>query len=823
MRKNGLKTACISILATLVSASAMISFTQKPNVGKADGLQTERSAVLDETTSLLSPDSYEEYLSLQSPADVAVTDDYIAVADGNLIYLYDKTNETYRKYAHSVNTESALNSVTKMQFGEDNRLYFRDASSFLYYVNADGLTEENEPQPINTGVPCYTFSLYGEYIYFSNAQSPLSRTSINEPKVSTAEILVPSLHSTPQIAFWNGELYYTNGGTYLHKLNPEDPKNSSTPVAIFKNEVFSMQIVDGVFACSVKDADGTDGNKVKYNYYAYGLNELSSSERPESATLVEYVTPLAFYDGYYGALCAFDKFVYAVEGSSIRQYSIQTSAFTDYEISNVSDSLHRINNGEETLLCGDVLYIADNGNRRISVYDVKRKHFGTPIATEIAPRYLAGDENTLLAANATQAVLYDLTPERYGETLAVFNNFHDGVVGATNVYGKYYFATESNYYYMAQTTETGWQLTETKKTSTNYAKLLTSDAYGHLYVASNNSLARVYRFTESEFLDGVGSGTELENVRLPAQTKKFLVDYDGNVYALADGKIQKANESEPYALNTPLVYSETATIASFAFGIEENETYVLYEENYAARTTLLNLPTVKNIPVNGLDAEIFDDSAATVEIVKISLSAMLIDFNLSALNEADVFPYLNYSRQTAPQRALKIAATKNGKHNVLVFYDKVKRDYRACLALVNDCTPLSDEEKKAVCKSYDVAQTGYLSNDIPVYKFPHLSGLPTVIELPRNTKISVLGEVNELDHSYYYVEYKDDTGVTHKGYIPQPYVIDFDPTPPQPETEIYGAKESDKDSAWQLAFLLLGGAAILLLTDVLIFRLIRKK
>ena len=117
----------------------------------------------------------------------------------------------------------------------------------------------------------------------------------------------------------------------------------------------------------------------------------------------------------------------------------------------------------------------------------------------------------------------------------------------------------------------------------------------------------------------------------------------------------------------------------------------------------------------------------------------------------------------------------------------------------------------------------YTSNEVPVYKFPHLSILPTVTTLARNTKISVLGEMNNLDYSYYLVQYTDDENLTHTGYVPKAYLIEFDPTPPTPETETYGEKNADKDGIWRLAFLLLGGAAVLILTDVLIFRAMRPK
>ena len=117
----------------------------------------------------------------------------------------------------------------------------------------------------------------------------------------------------------------------------------------------------------------------------------------------------------------------------------------------------------------------------------------------------------------------------------------------------------------------------------------------------------------------------------------------------------------------------------------------------------------------------------------------------------------------------------------------------------------------------------YTSNQIPVYKFPHLSGLPTVTTLARNTKIETLGEINNLDYSYYLVRYTDEQNVSHTGYVPKAFVLEFNPTPSTPETETYGATESDNDATRKLVALLLGSAAILILTDVLIFRAMRKK
>ncbi len=804
MRKIAKKTALFLSLTALVSTAAAFGFAQK-----ADHAQTAvaqmATAFAQEETALVLPETYQQYLSLSNPMDVAVCNDYMAIADDNKIHVYDVLDDTYRTYEHTLNQADPLkNNVLELQFYEDNGLYFLDGT-YLYLLNPETLQisnvslTENDPK-----FPCDSFLIVDDVLYYTDAKTPasVSYISLNGTRAGTLD----TVPDQPIIAFWNGELYYTFAGKILYKVDPQT--ESKDLVAYFDDKLVSMQIQNDVFACSTSAGD----------FYAYNLTELAATENANN------VTPLAHYQGNYAALAPFGEYVYAVKGNSVCRYSLETSAFTDFEICETSDSEHRINGATETLLAGDRLYIADNGNSRITVYNTLTNDFAQPIPVDFSPTYLASDQTTLLAADGARATLYALENENYGAPIASFDSFNGTLVGAVNVYGSYYFATDANYYYVASKTtdESGgetWTLQENKKASTRYAKLLASDAYGYLYVASGSG---VYRFTEESFLSATTEGEPL-GVTLPANTEKILIDYDGGVYALANGTLQKATEATPYPLNEPLVYSDSATVQSFTFSIEDNVTYVLYKENYLVKTSLLNLPTVKNIPVNGVDVGIFDGTPAEVEIVRIRNRSMLIDFNLSALPSADVFPYLNYSRSEPAFTALKIGETANGKHAILVFFDEQTNAYRACLVLTGDCLALTAEEKASHYKTYDAAKTMYVSNDISVYKFPHLSGLPTVTELVRNTAITVVGEINDLDYSYYLVRYTDDEGVTHTGYVPKAYAIGFDPTPPTPETNVYGAKTSSKDDVRRLAFLVLGGAAILLLTDVLIFRALRKK
>ena len=68
--------------------------------------------------SLFLPGSYEEYLPLEYPTDAAMSEGYIAVADGNTLYLFDREKGAYTAYEHR-------STLSEVQFTEDGNLWMR--------------------------------------------------------------------------------------------------------------------------------------------------------------------------------------------------------------------------------------------------------------------------------------------------------------------------------------------------------------------------------------------------------------------------------------------------------------------------------------------------------------------------------------------------------------------------------------------------------------------------------------------------------------------------------------------------------------------------
>ncbi len=758
-------------------------------------------------TEMIAPSSYEQYLSLSAPTDVAVTKDYTAIADDNVIYVFDREDNLYRQYTHTVNNENTKNTVTKLQFDESDNLYFLDASTYLYILNPKAMRSEEQTTATETGFVCSTFTIHGNWLYFANASGGLtqiSKTPLSDLKVSSATTLLEKLTPTVTLAFYNNELYYTDGGKYLHKVHP-DHKDSHTFIAAFPSEIRSMTVTENTFICITEN-----------DFLAYDLASLEAGKQTDG------ITPVASDNDGYTFLSLYDEYVYVIRNDSVKQYSVMKKQFTDYEICDVSDSLNRLNGANELCLAEDLLLVSDTNNARVSVYDTVENTFQEPITTEISPLFMASDGKTLLLANQTQAILHDLSSENYGGILAEKDNFDGKLVGVTSVYGNYYLVSDTNDYYCLERTteitenEETLQWTRTKKISTRYPKLLTSDAYGNLYVACGNS---VYAYTEQTFLSAEPA-SEAFCESLPTQTNKIAVDYRGNLYALSENAIYKytinSNDwaTENFALDDPTFYCESANAISFVFGIEENATYVLYKENYLLKTEKLQLPTVKTIPVNGADESIFSAESATFTVVKTKPDTLVIQFDITKLEGASVFPYVAFERSKAEKTALKIGEAND--YALLAEFDKESQLYSTYLVRASDCAELPTEEYR---ESYDEERqtTGYLTNSIYLYKFPYLTELLTVCRMSRGTEVVLTGEIDQLDHAYYQVEYVDEDGITRTGYIPKAYVTRVSATQPTNEP-IYGSDEADTDGIWRFVYITLGIAAICILTDFLILR-----
>ncbi len=777
------------ITATLCSALALST---------AAGLFTAFSAVEaraeEVQDTLMLPTSYEEYLSLNAPSDIAVSENFFAVSDGNEVYIYDRAEEKYHTYTHAYNNDPFLNTVAKLQFDEAENLYFLDQRT-LFLLENEKLDEAETASATETDFSCSTFLLEKGVLYFTDIKAGttfLYQTSLVDliPNKRNIQAIVEANLKNAALAYWNDELYFTHKDitTSIYKFNPATASELNfieMRIGELNEDIHSLSVAGGVLAFSTNAKE----------FYAYSL------PRADEDTLLFYEA------GEYTALTAFHEYFYTVDGKTVKQFSQENKAFTDYEISADSSAENRLSGAKEVFLYGDTLFIADNGNERISVYDTKENSFKTPIISTLSPSFMNADNKTLLLASEERAVLYGLSESDYGTELFVFDRFAGKVKGVASVYGSYYIAAEGYIYRVYQTDAGEWTVSETEKTAF-FPDLFTADAYGNLYTVQSNT---VFRFTEEQLLNPDGSGEKKCVLSLPT-VEKIAIDYDQSVYIVSGNFIRKFTDGVTlFDFSAPLVYKTETKLTAFAFGIEKNEAYLLFDGNYLTKTARLQLPTVKNIAVDGVDERIFSEQTTEIEVVKTQKNALYIEFDLTALQGAEVFPYLAYNRSETEKTALKLAETE--KYNLIAVFDEAQNKYFTYLVLKSACVAMGADEYKT---TYESAKTAYLTNAVSLYKFPYLCELLTTVRLERGAEIKLLGEVEKLDHEYYLISFTNANGETKTGYIPQCYATPFDASPAQTEESGYGAAESNTDLVWRTAYLLLGLAAIGILVDFLI-------
>lgn len=748
---------------------------------------------------LISPQTYEEYLSLSSPSSSTVCEGYTAIADGKDIYVYDREENEYYRYTHTEN-------VSKVQFDNWENLYFSDVSAEakLYTLSISALKADESEKITEQLSPCSAFLLEGDTLYYTMViegnttiyQSPLSDLSARKIPV------LSGLQNETRLLCYNDELYYTRQDD-LYKVT----ERGGYFITHFNFLLQSVCVENDLFVCTSADGE----------LYAYDMRELSHQSNAADAHLLFYA------EGDYRSLSAYNEKVYAVHGKGVKEIDTVEKAFTGYEICATSTAAHRIGSAQTCVLAGDTLWIVDEGNERLSAYNTKTGAFEQAIPTDFAVSYIAATETSVLAASSTTAAVYSLQEDSYGTQTALFNDFNS-LTGVCEVYGKYYLIAPTQAFTLTQTTEGAWE--RSSPISVNTAPTgITADVQGNLYILSDKT---VYLYTESELL----SSTATQNKIITAShtIDGLWTDYDGGVYILTQNQVKKYAKTElgkyeqtldVFPTHKAYVYGEdgyTPTLNCLAMGVEENAVYMLCDNGYITCTTAFDLPTVKTIAVNGADQSVFENASAQFEVVSTAQNALFIEFDLQRLQGETYFPYLSYSRKSEQKTALKIGETAN--YFLLAVFNESEASYQNFLVKKSDCSPLSQNEYLTVYPLQE-QKTGYVSSSVSLYKFPYLESslLASATPVARGEAVTVIGEISHLDFDYYQVSYLTANG-TQTGYIPKAFISDFAATPPQTQTGVFGEEVADTDSVRRLTIILLTFAVVCILAD---FLLLRKK
>ncbi|MGN1235255.1 MAG: hypothetical protein ACI4U2_04690, partial [Christensenellaceae bacterium] len=200
----------LSAIAIIVSScSALIGAAKIPSA------QAEGNIVVNASEmSVVLPSTYEQYLALKNPSDIAVHSSYLAVSDNNTIYVYDRAAEQYWEYNHTMNTDTRLNTVACLEFTMEGLLFFTDSSTALYIL--DCVSRE----VYTTRLSCSVFTINEDTMYYATITADnISISEINasvitngDPIQSSAKLLRQFRSSaTPALAYAKEDLYIVIG------------------------------------------------------------------------------------------------------------------------------------------------------------------------------------------------------------------------------------------------------------------------------------------------------------------------------------------------------------------------------------------------------------------------------------------------------------------------------------------------------------------------------------------------------------------------------------------------------------------------------------
>lgn len=708
-------------------------------------------------TQLFLPTSYEQYLDLKSPSDFAVNDDYIAIADGNKIYLYDKSAETqnYLVFSHTSN----VSSLNFYKHADKTYLYFAidiAGDNPIQYIDCTA-TDFAEQTPQQTAInSCSSFIIYGDQVCFANASNSVYLTRMDGLDIvnPTSDDAIDSSQTATSFAVYDQNIYFAKGNTiYIADTTPGSYLTT-------KYSISSFAIIDGT--CYFVSNDNF--------VYKHGTeDEICSS------SLLKY-----FGNGN----------PYLIIDKSVCEYSV-TSGFTGYEIGKYSKSETRLGaNASDLSVYNEKLLIADTENNRVVSYNknasgvygrnkaIATKTENTDSAKTFSPELVCAGETSFLASDGSSLCLYSYD----GEVLAYFasEQFSGKILDCTYSFGTYYFVTIGN--------SNACALSESdrilhKKTLTIAPTSISSDIFGNLYVYSAET---VYRFTAQEFTEN-GSGTLLFT-HAGSGDIQIATDFCGNIY-LADGTTIYRYEYENkiytqkavFTADTlgDFVYNESTDlpVLSFAFGFENGDAFIL-SDGFIVKTDALSVRSLTELDAEGVYGNVFSSPAQSskAKLLTAKAGAVTVGLDLSELSDGvQYLPYHGYERLQSEKTGVVLAETDDG--TIVAFYDQTDRSYSFALVLSGSPAEVIDTGVQT-----SASGTMYTVSEIGLYKYPLMlisagedgANRFESIRVGRSHTVKLLAKISHdaLDTEYYFVSVTEG-GTEYFGFLPVGYLSDY--------------------------------------------------
>ena len=788
--KRALKALIIGLCVLAFAFSGAVTALAQGSAGDAvPASETDGTSARTESLELFLPSSPEQFLPLNSPNDVAISDDYIAVADSRtsgaqtygVIYVFDRENGTYAEYLSTENVRfSSLcfygNILLFVPSGSETYIHYLDCSSAENgsYATATRLTD-TESSPIT----CNSFVANGSSLYYATlvggTVNIYSGTLSATDGTLTAQTDGISLFSqnevsaSPYFSVYNGQVYFSAENT-IHTVSTAASRVFTTTYS-----VYAFAIVADV--CYYSSTDGS--------HYVYKTG--TGATDPQ---LTAFSNVIAVEE--YG-----DQLYFAVAGSeaSVKQVSTADEAYTGWEIAQYSSGARRLGSGAASLsMQGSNLIFADPANSRVLVYDTLAQTYTSVAVDDLGGSFFVctGQED-FLVSNGSTVCLY-----AYGGTRLLsldYSNFDGSVTDAAYSYGAYYLVTDTGATY--RVTENGIDPQSGSLGSGTVPDAIAADIGGDLWVQVGNT---AYRYTEDAFLSQNANHTG-ETVLLGAGVTDILIDYAGNVYGLtADRVLMNGTSDEtPLGLSSFVSYADDAQAVAFAFGFETGDAYILTDSGFIVKWSY-GIESLDNIAADGaydaLTGAAASDAYSGI-LVTVSQDAVAVLLDESAFSaDMQTLPTDGYARAGSLSDSANSGKPITGVRafdilgvgTVVALYEYVpgqteagsdyvptQRNYTLCLVLEGGLQSVEQD-------SYYTAETsvGYTTNAVGLYNLPLMrtGSAAYRLELPKGTQVTVLGRIScaasaeggwGLDADYCFISCTVD-GQTVYGFLPAPYV-----------------------------------------------------
>lgn len=778
-----------TLLLALLFAGTLLGAGALP-MSQAKAEEEETITLASEDGTLFIPSTYEQYLPLQNPVSFAMSDEYIAIADGSTLFLFDRSTGKYVSPAYShISYENGTEpeSISKVQIAEVNndadRIFFSDAHNHLYEYAAGKSSKEL----IVNNVTAQTFLIDNENgaLFTASASTEsgsisLTRYSLSNGFESSTATQTIVAGKSPNLTLGEGHLHVSYNENTLAIYDAETLTLTKNSYLDENNSIAGLQSVcafNGALFYTVKD------NLV------YG-NGLFMSRDGEATHLSLGENE----DDGMSALGVYGGEMYCIRNKALRKLSVQedengnvAASYADYEICSASATVGRLSGATDAVRAGDLLLLSDTGNNRITIVNVSDP--GSPAfetIENIENISCAATDGTLIAVAHENEVLIYAHPQPHAEgyVLAGTCTATNNITGLTCVNGVCYFVTGGKGYGSISVernfSEPGANPSFTVHSGVIVRDLLgspralASDLYGSLYVAYEDTT--VHSFTEEQFVVQSEQGTTLEGVNIPNNATSLRADFEGNLYYLGnDHAVYRNGETTPFAKinGANFVYSETEkSPVSFALGFEDDEVYFLFGD-FVVRSNAgaLGFPTLGTISSEGVSVSEVRAKEA-VELADVEEGCVGIRVDLSSFEESEYFPYVSYSRTDGRKRAVVLGGTADGKYKLVATYES--KSYTVELFRAEDILP---EAPRPVWTGESGRR--YFASSAYAYNYPCITAARTAGPLPRGTEaklLDVLHAEGENGLDFAYIEYQTEARARVRGYVPLSFLSETDPS-----------------------------------------------